>query len=296
MNKNAKNFISDLITGGIAAGISKTLVAPIETIKLRLQTMNELVEQGIISSPYKGMGNCLIRIIKEEGIASLWKGNIVNMVFYFPTQSFNFAFKRYYSNIFKGVNTKHPLLLNIYCGSLAGLSSTLLLHPLDFIKVRFSNDVKNTLRNKPRKYKSTFDVVVQTRKESGIFGLYRGLGASCACMLVYRGLYLGLYDRLKNKTNSIVGKFLLGWGITAISGAAGYPFDTIRKRMIATSGIKGSYKTCYHCMKDVIAKEGFLSLYKGHTANLLRTIAGAGVLVIYDKLNELQKKKDKNKK
>ena len=47
-----KTFLVDLVTGGMAAGISKTMVAPIETIKMRLQSMDEMVKQKIISTPY----------------------------------------------------------------------------------------------------------------------------------------------------------------------------------------------------------------------------------------------------
>jgi len=39
-----------------------------------------------------------------------------------------------------------------------------------------------------------------------------------------------------------------------------------------------------HCMSEVVAKEGVKSLFKGAGANILRAVAGAGVLAGYDKL------------
>lgn len=39
------------------------------------------------------------RVIAEEGIGSLWRGNLANVIRYFPTQALNFAFKDYFKNL-----------------------------------------------------------------------------------------------------------------------------------------------------------------------------------------------------
>ena len=286
-HKKYQNFIIDLITGGIAAGVSKTLVSPIETIKLRLQSMDEMVKQKIITAPYTGIINCFSRIIKEEGLLTLWKGNFTNILFYFPTQSLNFAFKSYYKQLFPPSTKTNLLLYNIICGSAAGITSMLVFHPFDFAKTRLANDAKNILRNKPRQYKNFLDVYRKTYNQSGILGMYRGLIASCSCMCVYRGLYFGLYDTVNKKVKNIILKFFLGWGVTILSGAVAYPFDTVRRRMMMTSGVKNSYPNSINSMKTIIQKEGMKSLYKGHGANILRSLAGAGVLVLYDKMKQI---------
>ena len=290
-----KTFLVDLVTGGMAAGISKTMVAPIETIKMRLQSMDEMVKQKIISTPYTGISNCFIRIIKEEGILTFWKGNLTNILFYFPTQSLNFAFKSYYKQLFPIKQSTNKLLYNVICGSAAGVTSMLFFHPLDFAKTKIANDAKNIKLNKPRKYKNFVDVYRQTFQQSGIREMYRGLIASCTCMCVYRGLYFGLYDTVNKKFNNFVLKFLLGWGVTILSGAAAYPFDTVRRRMIMTSGVKNTYTNSFNCLSTIIQKEGVKSLYKGHGANILRSMAGAGVLVLYEKLKNAVDKNRKSK-
>lgn len=81
--------------------------------------------------------------------------------------------------------------------------------------------------------------------------------------------------------------FLLGWGVTTGAGLASYPLDTIRRRMMMTSGGTVHYKSMFDAGSQIIAKEGTKSLFKGAGANILRGVAGAGVLSLYDKLQEL---------
>lgn len=72
--------------GGVSAGVSKTAAAPIERIKLLIQNQDEMIKQGRLSEPYKGIGECFSRTIKDEGVGSLWRGNVANVIRYFPTQ------------------------------------------------------------------------------------------------------------------------------------------------------------------------------------------------------------------
>jgi len=99
-----------------------------------------------------------------------------------------------------------------------------------------------------------------------------------------------MYDSLKpvllqgNLKDSFLGAFLLGWGITIGAGLASYPIDTIRRRMMMTSGEAVKYKSSLHAFNEIIKKEGTKSLFKGAGANILRAVAGAGVLAGYDQL------------
>ncbi|RYF20436.1 MAG: hypothetical protein EOO77_08025, partial [Oxalobacteraceae bacterium] len=86
---------------------------------------------------------------------------------------------------------------------------------------------------------------------------------------------------------SFAASFLLGWGVTTGAGLASYPLDTIRRRMMMTSGGTVHYKSMFDAGSQIVAKEGVKSLFKGAGANILRGVAGAGVLSLYDKMQEL---------
>lgn len=85
-------FMKDFIAGGIAAAVSKTAVAPIERVKLLLQ-VQAVSKQISAEKQYKGIIDCFVRIPKEQGFLSFWRGNLANVIRYFPTQALNFAFK-----------------------------------------------------------------------------------------------------------------------------------------------------------------------------------------------------------
>ena len=87
-----KDFILDFVAGGISAAVSKTVVAPLERVKILLQIQDS---QKFIpkDQQYKGIVDCFSRVYKEQGFLSFWRGNVVNVVRYFPTQALNFAFK-----------------------------------------------------------------------------------------------------------------------------------------------------------------------------------------------------------
>lgn len=86
---------------------------------------------------------------------------------------------------------------------------------------------------------------------------------------------------------NFIASFLLGWTVTTAAGFVSYPLDTIRRRMMMTSGGTVHYKSMFDAASQIIAKEGSRSLFKGAGANILRGVASAGVLSLYDKAQEL---------
>lgn len=84
--KGFTNFAIDFLMGGVSAAVSKTAAAPIERVKLLIQNQDEMLKAGRLSEPYKGIGDCFGRTIKDEGFGSLWRGNTANVIRYFPTQ------------------------------------------------------------------------------------------------------------------------------------------------------------------------------------------------------------------
>merc|ERR1712141_332840 len=86
---------------------------------------------------------------------------------------------------------------------------------------------------------------------------------------------------------SVALSFLLGWGVTIGSGLLSYPIDTIRRRMMMTSGAAVKYKGSIDCGMQILKNEGFMFMMKGAGANVLRGVAGAGVLAGFDKFQAM---------
>ena len=158
-----------------------------------------------------------------------------------------------------------------------------------YFQFRLANDAKG--KGGERQYNGLVDVYRKTLKTDGIQGLYRGFTISCVGIFIYRGMYFGMYDSLKpillGDNKSLLLSFLLGWGVTIGSGLLSYPIDTIRRRMMMTSGAAVKYKGSIDCGMQILKNEGFMSMMKGAGANVLRGVAGAGVLAGFDKFKEI---------
>ena len=125
---------------------------------------------------------------------------------------------------------------------MAGATSLMFVYSLDYARTRLANDARNAKSGGDRQFNGLVDVYKKTLASDGIMGLYRGFGPSVLGIIVYRGLYFGMYDSLKPVvlTGSLEGNFLasflLGWTVTTGAGIASYPLDTVRRRMMMTSG------------------------------------------------------------
>jgi len=285
-------FFENFMLAGVAAGVSKTAAAPIERIKLLVQNQDEMIKQGRLDRPYTGVLDCLKRVLATEGIQPLWRGNLANVLRYFPTQALNFAFKDSIKAIFatpKDASQQRKFATNIASGGAAGTMSLLFVYSLDFARTRLANDAKG--KGGERQFNGLIDVYVKTLKSDGIQGIYRGFTISAVGIFIYRGMYFGMFDTLKpmlvGKDGSVFASFILGWAVTVTAGLMSYPIDTIRRRMMMTSGGGAKYKGSIDCAVQIMKNEGFMSMMKGAGANILRGVAGAGVLAGFDKFQSM---------
>merc|ERR1712167_30685 len=269
-----------------------TLTAPIERVTLVIQTQdaNPKIKSGEVPR-YTGIGNCFSRIFAEQGLGAFWRGNFTNIVRYFPTQAFNFAFKDTIKGMFPSYDPKDAFwpffAVNMASGGLAGAGSLLIVYPLDFARTRLAADVGS---NKTREFTGLVDCLTKTMKKGGFFSLYQGFGISVAGIIVYRGAYFGFYDSAIGvlKPSNIVFKFIVAQAVVAASGVASYPFDTVRRRLMMQSGAKEKlYNGTLDCFAKIAKTEGVGAFFKGAGANILRGAGGAMVLVGYDKIKEI---------
>ena len=180
---------------------------------------------------------------------------------------------------------------NILSGGCAGGLSLCFVYSLDYARTRLANDVKSSGKGGgERQFNGLIDVYRKTIKSDGVIGVYRGFVISFVGIFVYRGCYFGFYDTLKplllGDSTSFLASFCLGYGVTVSAGLVSYPIDTVRRRMMMTSGEAVKYSGSLDCFFKVLRNEGPMALMKGAGANILRGVAGAGVLSGFDKFKE----------
>ena len=75
-NEKKLGFAENFMLAGVAAGVSKTVAAPIERVKLLVQNQDEMIKQGRLDKPYSGVMDCTTRVLKTEGVYPFWRGQL----------------------------------------------------------------------------------------------------------------------------------------------------------------------------------------------------------------------------
>ncbi|KAI8893150.1 mitochondrial carrier domain-containing protein [Globomyces pollinis-pini] len=293
----------DFLAGGISGIVSKTLTAPIERVKLIIQTQdaNPKIISGEVPR-YTSMMNVFTRVAAEQGIGAFWRGNMANCIRYFPTQAFNLAFKDSFKSMFPRYNSKTEFwsffAVNLASGGLAGACSTFIVYPLDYARTRLASDVGSGKKT----FNGLWDCLVKTSKgPKGVMSLYQGIGVTVAGIIPYRGIQFGLNDTIKglnpwDKDVTFLGIFSKWVGAqvsVTLSGLATYPFDTVRRRLQMESEKPFNqriYQGTLHCTQKIIREEGVKALFKGAVANIFRGVGASIVLVLYGEASVMMKK------
>merc|ERR1712187_628465 len=226
-----------------------------------------------------GILKCFTRVSSEQGFSAFWRGNTVNVIRYFPTQAFNFAFKDTIKALFPKYNPKTEFwsffMTNIASGGLAGAGSLTIVYPLDYARTRLASDVGS---GNPQ-FNGLVDCLMKTTAGGGFFSMYNGFGVSVVGIVAYRGPYFGIFD-----------KFCIAQTTAIIAGFISYPFDTVRRRLQMQSEKPKEqwlYKGTMDCAVKICKDEGVGAMFKGFGANVLRTLGGALVLVGSDEIKRI---------
>ncbi|KAL6985538.1 hypothetical protein U1Q18_018914 [Sarracenia purpurea var. burkii] len=291
------SFQRDLMAGAVMGGVVHTIVAPIERAKLLLQTQESNI--AIVGGPhrrFKGMLDCIVRTVKEEGILSLWRGNGSSVLRYYPSVALNFSLKDLYRNILRSGNSQETRFVsgipaNFIAGAAAGCTTLIIIYPLDIAHTRLAADL-----GKPdaRQFHGISHFLTTICKKDGIRGIYRGLPASLHGMVVHRGLYFGGFDTIKETMSegsklelALWKRWVVAQAVTTSAGLLSYPMDTVRRRMMMQSGLEQPmYRSTWECWRKIYQLEGVISFYRGAYSNMFRSTGAAAILVLYDEVKK----------
>lgn len=294
--KGSPTFARDLALGGAIGAISKTIMSPVERVKILMQTMdsNPDVISGKVK-PYTGIGDCVARVQSEQGVAAFWRGNFVNCLRYAPQQGSALAFNDFFKGLFPKKDPKVDFwgstANNLLAGGMAGAVSMVICYPLDFARTRLASDLK---AGKPQ-FDGIYDCIASTIKQQGVTGLYRGTSVSIAGAFVYRAGQLGLYGSIMNlnkwKDDKGIAGFMSAIAIGTLARTVilpfNYPFDTVRRRLMLESekpAAERQYKGGIDCAIKVMKNEGMGGMYKGLLPEVFRGFGGVMVVVVYERL------------
>lgn len=265
----------ELMTGMFYAGVNKTINAPLARVSILLQSQNELIKNGRLNGNF-GIIGCFKSLTREEGIAAFWRGNLASVARVIPSTILTFGLKDKFKDILGYTKEKDGywkwFCQNLIAGAAAGGTSLLVLYPFDYVRVQMGADV---LKNGTTLFPSYKHLLRETFEKTGVFGFYRGIALTFGGVMIYRGLYFGLYDSLKplllsgDLSDNVLASFLFGWGVTTIAATVNHPIDVIRKRRIVNSLQPVVYKNSFYAVKEILSKEGWRPLFHGYLFKIL---------------------------
>ena len=260
-----KNFI----VGGFAGGISRSITSPLEVIKVLQQNYpNTYGKQGIV--------HILKDITKNTGFRSLFKGNLTNCLRIVPQNAIQLSAFNYFNIYLNNLYPNSNRINSFNAGAVAGIISYTTIYPLELIRSKLSVNIDG----KATAYNNLSSALMQTYKNNGLNGLYRGWIVASIGMIPYQGITFLTYKYLddKIKTPSIYKGLISGSlaGFTAVSIT--YPFDVIKRKYHLTGEMGNKfYNNYYDIIKTTYKSHGLRGFYRGLFACYSKIIPSSAI-------------------
>ncbi|KAI8817414.1 mitochondrial carrier domain-containing protein [Fimicolochytrium jonesii] len=203
---------------------------------------------------------------------------------------------------------KDPVIRSTVSGAAAGLLSSVLVCPLDVLKIRIQNQRHQS--GVSPKYTGTVQGVKLIWNEEGVRGLFRGLGTTTIAYIADRAIWFAAYNQLKDRLAAAAGRppedagalvhLNASIGSSLVTMAFVNPLWVIRTRMMVQSTVKGQasathYTSTSHALSSILRTEGFSALYKGFVPSLLGITHVAVQFPLYERLKVVMRDLEKKR-
>ncbi|KAL1547742.1 Mitochondrial carrier protein CoAc2 [Salvia divinorum] len=286
-------FVKELIAGGVAGGFAKTVVAPLERVKILFQTRrSEFHSLGLLGS--------FSKIAKTEGVLGFYRGNGASVARIVPYAALHYmAYEEYRRWIILGYpDVGRGPVLDLVAGSFAGGTAVLFTYPLDLVRTKLAYQVvessKTAVQRHARKdiiYNGIRDCFSQIYKEAGMRGLYRGVAPSLYGIFPYAGLKFYFYEEMKrhvpeDRKKDIAVKLVCGSVAGLLGQTFTYPLDVVRRQMqvqrliiFDSSPTKGTAES----LVSIVRLQGWKQLFSGLSINYLKVVPSVAIgFTVYD--------------
>lgn len=184
---------------------------------------------------------------------------------------------------------------HLIAGVSGGITSTLILHPLDLLKIRFA--VNDGRMNSIPKYNGIFNAFRIIHKQEGFKGLYKGVMPNIVGAGASWGLYFFFYNALKLKLQkgNIDTKLSAGMHLVAASEAGlvtlliTNPIWIVKTRLCLQLDNANSlkYNGTVDCLSKIYQTDGIKGYYKGLLPGIFGVSHGAVQFMVYEELKKL---------
>ncbi|KAM1949446.1 hypothetical protein ACFX15_009500 [Malus domestica] len=266
--------------GAVAGAAAKSVTAPLDRIKILMQTHGVRVGQQSAKKAISFL-EAITMIGKEEGIKGYWKGNLPQVIRIIPYSAVQLFAYEAYKKLFRGKDGELSLLGRLAAGACAGMTSTFVTYPLDVLRLRLAVEPG---------YRTMSEIALNMLKEEGVASFYYGLGPSLIGIAPYIAVNFCIFDLVKKSLPEDFQKkaeasLLTGLVAASLATLTCYPLDTVRRQM----QMKGTpYKTVLDAIPGIVERDGLVGLYRGFLPNALKTLPNSSIrLTTYDMVKRL---------
>ncbi|XP_062219142.1 mitochondrial carrier protein CoAc1-like [Phragmites australis] len=303
-------FAKEMIAGGVAGAFSKTAIAPLERVKILLQTRtNEFGSLGVLKS--------LKKLRQHDGIMGFYKGNGASVLRIVPYAALHYmAYERYRCWILNNCPSLGTgPLVDLLAGSASGGTAVLCTYPLDLARTKLafqvnsSDQLSRTLKrtNAQPTYGGIRDVFRGVYSEGGVRALYRGVGPTLMGILPYAGLKFYIYEGLKahvpeDYKNSVILKLSCGAAAGLFGQTLTYPLDVVRRQMQVQSHQHDQFdgpriRGTFQGLMIIKQTQGWRQLFAGLSLNYIKVVPSVAIgFTAYDTMKNLLKIPPREKK
>ncbi|XP_042396953.1 mitochondrial carrier protein CoAc2-like [Zingiber officinale] len=280
--------VKELVAGGVAGGVAKSAVAPLERVKILFQTRRaEFQSIGLLGSFRK--------IVQTEGLLGFYRGNGASVARIVPYAALHYmAYEQYRRWIVLGFpNIGKGPVLDLVSGSIAGGTAVIFTYPLDLVRTKLAFQVVGPSRLKDRKlyslpeqvYRGILDCILKIYKQNGLRGLYRGVGPSLYGIFPYSGLKFYFYEEMKSHVpedhkKGISVKLACGSVAGLLGQTLTYPLDVVRRQMqveaLSTANNEMGRGT-FGSLVMIIQTQGWRQLFSGLSINYLKVVPSVAI-------------------
>ena len=262
--------IKYFLSGGFGGICTVVAGHPLDTIKVRLQTM-PVVGPNVVPL-YSGTIDCARKTVAKEGIRGLYKGMGAPLCGVAPIFAISFYGFGLGKQLIKKTDDEQLTALKLfYAGAFSGIFTTIIMAPGERIKCLLQIQHADA---KP-KYKGPIDCVKQLYKEGGIRSIFKGTCATLLRDIPASGMYFMTYECLKRwmtpegEKLGILPTILAGGSAGIANWIVGVPPDVLKSRL--QSAPEGTFKRGIRdVFIDLMKNEGPRALYKGCAPVMLR--------------------------
>jgi len=280
------------VCGGSAATFASCVIHPMDLAKVRMQLFGQLNP----GKPVPGFGNILTTMVKNDGIASVYKGVDAAIGRQMVYGTARIGLHRAFSDKLKQMNDGKPI--NFGMKTLSGMASGSIAvcigTPFDIALVRLQSDSMAPVAER-KNYKNVFDALTRTVSEEGVGALYKGLMPNILRGMSMNVGMLACYDQAKETvakllndpmTNGPALPTQIGASLVAGFTAAAFsmPFDLIKSRLMAqkvdVSTGKMPYSGVTDCAVQIFKKDGPMGFFAGFSAYYGRCAPHAMIILL----------------